>query len=651
MFRLYVVLALVLASIVAGCRQAATEEPTAAPTTPPKPDEPTPTPEPESTYKQAPMLDGMDLPPVDERLPQNPFVYDGPDSPGTYGGTMERVMMSGANPVLEVMFVNPAYLLVTTTDHADIIAQLAESYSANDDATEFTIHLRKGLRWSDGELFTAADIMFFWENLVEDEEVGFPRYLGAGVDMEQVDDYTVKFISEKPNAMLLALVAHPNGGNYGWFPKHYCSQFHAAYNEDAQKLAEEADFDTWAQNLTAKCGRTAYARNAELPTLGAWKLTQDITGATTDYEYERNPYFWAVDSSGQQLPYVDRVKVTVLADKDAVGLRVAAGEVDYQWHLVNAQDLKAFYLENAAAGEYEVHDIPTTAGNAIAIHVHQTSRDEMHAPILKNKDFRIGLSHAINRQEMIDTLWLGLGTPRQISPLPQSPYYLDEEMESQFIEYDVALANEYLDKVLPDKDGDGFRLGPDGKRFILTFPVVEQGQHPDVAEMLARYWEEVGLQVEVRPGPRVATHELMGEQGLWDITIWGGGPGIDIPLQHAAYTPATTTTGDEFYAEYWAEWYRNPESPTAMEPPPEVMKQVDLVRKAEQTTDLAGRIAIWKEILEITKEQFWLIGISSAQPGFMIISNDVKNIPDPFYLDWPHGGNVPLRGYGIYLVR
>jgi peptide/nickel transport system substrate-binding protein len=143
----------------------------------------------------------------------------------------------------------------------------------------------------------------------------------------------------------------------------------------------------------------------------------------------------------------------------------------------------------------------------------------------------------------------------------------------------------------------------------------------------------------------------MGEQGLWDLTIWGGGPGIDIPLQHAAYTPATTTTGDEFYGEYWAEWYRNPDSPTAMEPPPEVMKQVELVRQAEQTTDLEGRIEIWKEILEITKEQFWVIGISSAQPGFMIISNDVKNVPNPFYLDWPHGGNVPLRGYGAYLDR
>jgi len=86
-----------------------------------------------------------------------------------------------------------------------------------------------------------------------------------------------------------------------------------------------------------------------------------------------------------------------------------------------------------------------------------------------------------------------------------------------------------------------------------------------------------------------------------------------------------------------------------MEPPAVVMKQIDLVRQAEQTTNLEGRIAIWKEILEITKEEFWLIGISSAQPGFMILSNDIQNAPETFYLDWPHGGNVPLRGYGVYL--
>jgi peptide/nickel transport system substrate-binding protein len=182
----------------------------------------------------------------------------------------------------------------------------------------------------------------------------------------------------------------------------------------------------------------------------------------------------------------------------------------------------------------------------------------------------------------------------------------------------------------------------------MTFPVVETGQYPDAAEMLARYWDAVGLQVEVRPGPRVATHELMEEQGEWDLTLWGGGPGIDVPLQHAAYTPATTTTGDEFYAEYWAEWYRNPDSPSAMEPPDVVKQQIDMVEQAKQTTNLEERIGIWKDILEITKEQFWLIGISSTQPQFMIISTEVTNYPETFYLDWPHGGNVTLRPYGVY---
>jgi peptide/nickel transport system substrate-binding protein len=648
------VLALVLASIVTGCGQAATEAPTAAPTAAPaatKAEEPTPTPEPESTYKQAPMLDGMDLPGIDERLPQTPFVYDGPDSPGTYGGTLRRVMLSGANPVLEVMFINPAYMLVYTTDHTDIVPQLAESYSVNEDVTELVIQLRRGTRWSDGEPFTADDLMFFWENLVEDTDVAFPRYLGPGVDLEKVDDYTVKFVSEVPNATLLSLIAHPNGGNYAWFPKHYCSQFHATYNEDAQALAEEADFDTWVQNLDAKCGRTAYARNPDLPTLGPWMLTQEVTGATTEYEYVRNPYFWAVDSTGQQLPYVDRVAISVLADQDAIGLRVAAGQVDYQWQLVNAQNLKAFFIENTDSGGYQVADIPTTGNNTLSIHVNQTSLNEMHAPILRNKDFRIGLSHAINRQEMIDTLWLGIGHPRQLAPLPESPYYIGEEFETQYLEYDVGLANEFLDKVLPEKDSDGYRLGPDGDRLLLTMPVVDQSPYPDAAEMLARYWEAVGLQVEVRVGGRVATHELMGEQGTWDITLWGGGSGIDVPLQHAIYTPATTTTGDEFYSEYWSEWYRNPDSDMAIEPPPEVMKQIELVNQAEQTPSLQERIELWKQILEITKDQFWLIGISSAQPGFMIISNDVKNVPATFYLDWPHGGNVPLRPYGVYLDR
>ena len=112
-----------------------------------------------------------------------------------------------------------AYLLVYTSDHTEIVPHLAENYDVNADATEYTIYLRKGVKWSDGEPFTADDIVFYWEDGVLDPDVAFARYLGQAVNIVKVDDYTVKLVSDTPNGILLSLLAHPNGANLAWYPK------------------------------------------------------------------------------------------------------------------------------------------------------------------------------------------------------------------------------------------------------------------------------------------------------------------------------------------------------------------------------------------------------------------------------------------------
>lgn len=96
--------------------------------------------------------------------------------------------------------------------------------------------------------------------------------------------------------------------------------------------------------------------------------------------------------------------------------------------------------------------------------------------VLQSTDFRIGLSHAINRPEVATVVYLEQGEPWEVAPLPDGPFY-DEELAKQYTEFDLDLANEHLDRAgLDQRGGDGFRLRPDGER--LSFRVISPGDDP-----------------------------------------------------------------------------------------------------------------------------------------------------------------------------
>ena len=135
------------------------------------------------------------------------------------------------------------------------------------------------------------------------------------------------------------------------------------------------------------------------------------------------------------------------------------------------------------------------------------------ARIFNNKDFRIGLSHAINREEILDIVFVGQGEPYQAAPLPGTPFY-DEEMAKQYIEYDVELANEYLDKAgFAERDGEGFRLGPDGGRISFPMEIMNFKQERiDVLELVRNYWRDVGIDMQVQAGRAHAGSNASPEQ-------------------------------------------------------------------------------------------------------------------------------------------
>ena len=214
------------------------------------------------------------------------------------------------------------------------------------------------------------------------------------------------------------------------------------------------------------------------------------------------------------------------------------------------------------------------------MHINQTHHDPAMREIFSNKDFRIGLSYAIDRQSIIDLVFAGQGEPYQIAPRPESEFY-DEEFGKQFTEYSVEKANEYLDKVvLPNKDGEGFRLRPDGNRLSFVITVREDRQAMvDTAPLVAEYWRAVGVDVQFRAMEKSA-YLNQRNSNLHDSLIDDGDGGmLDAMLLPRAYIPINL---DGAWGTAWINWVTGATRGDKMEPPPRIQAALDVYAEMQK---------------------------------------------------------------------
>ena len=318
----------------------------------------------------AEMVTAGTLPPLEERLPNDPEVISPIDSIGTYGGTIRR-FLSGSNDHNSFLrFVGPQGLTRWKADFSEVIPNVAESWITNEDSSEFTFKLRKGMRWSDGEPFTADDIMFFVDDLLNNKEF-YPsapaRFVVAGETMqgEKIDDYTVKFKFAASYGTFLTELATPLAQEPTLWAKHYCMQFHPRYNSDVQALVDASPaVEDWPSLFRLNCGEVEAPNrwsNAERPTLDPWVVTgEGYTAGSTLITMERNPYFWQVDTEGNQLPYVDTLQWGVAQDSQAILLEAIAGNIDMQARRIATLANQPVLFENAEKGGYSARQrIPT----------------------------------------------------------------------------------------------------------------------------------------------------------------------------------------------------------------------------------------------------------------------------------------------------
>lgn len=586
-------------------------------------------------YSQAPMLDALvesgDLPPVGDRLPSNPLVIEPVENIGTYGGTWRSALRGGLDNAWIARTVAYDGLVRYNREWDDIIPNLAESWEISEDSRVYTFKLRDGLKWNNGNPFTSADIAFSVELMSE------PSY-GAGtfvknpnnpVTVEIIDDLTFSLVFEEPNGVILDDLASVNGFTLVSLSKEYCSQFYPKYNPDAEANAKAAGFETWQLHMQDRCSwatETIRWANPDLPMMNAWMIEEPLTGDATRTTLVRNPYYWKVDTEGNQLPYIDRLSMRVSDSLEEITLMALNGEIDYQDRHIATVANQPLFFDGQEQGDYRLGANVPSNMNTMVLQFNFNHVDPKRAELFQNKDFRIGVSHLIDREEIIDVVFTGQGEPFQAAPRPESPYY-DEEMAKQYTEFDPDAAAAAFEAAGLTRSGDGFYTFGDGTPLKVTVDMIStvRPEWIDMMELIQLQLEAGGLDIELNNIDRTLYYEKR-PLGDFDAQIWQGDGGLDVVQEPRYYMPSGA---ESVWAFRWQAWFNGSTPEIAEEPADWAKQQMDLYNELREEGDAAKREDLMKQILVLAKENFPVIGISLPGNGYYIAKNNMHNIYEP----------------------
>lgn len=567
------------------------------------------------------------LPPVSERLPKNPIVVTPLDGIGRYGGTWRTGDVSQDNSWWHMTVTYGDHLVHWDPHWKRIIPHLAESFEINSDRTEYTFTLRKGTKWSDGKPFTVDDIIFWRNALYANKELTpvIDERFGDGdeaVSVHKLDDYKFKFVFKHPHGMLLQDLAFWQPAMQP-LPKHYLEQFHKAYNHNIEQEVKKAKVKDWTELFLEKIDPL---NNTELPTLNAWVPTSSWSAGQLQI-WERNPYYAAVDTAGSQLPYLDKVSFAFFSNAQPMLLAAAHGDIDlYMRAEVTIPSNKPVLAQSEQTGGYKLIDAKESDHNEMGICFNLTHKDPVKRRIYQNKNFRIGLSYAINRQQIIDVVYQRQGTPRQTAPRPEAPFYnaTAKEMATQYTKYDLALANKYLDQAgFSARDSSKRRLGPDGKPIVVT--MLTETRYPffsDALQLIKRTWGKVGIDMRIDnvdstlAGNRITANDF-------DCTVDHGELGYLDMIQYPRWLFASSGSS---YGPLWSNWFLDA---TPKEEPPAPMKRQMEIWNSEvfPKSSLEDQFAGMRKIVAIARDEFWTIGISLPPSQYAIVKNNFHNVP------------------------
>lgn len=592
-------------------------------------------------YNESPILAKLveegKLPPVEERLPEEPRIIEPLEEIGQFGGALNVADMDPYNAI-DARSLRRHGLFRFSEDCTKIVPDIAKDYEISKDKKTLTIYLRKGLKWSDGADFTVDDILFWWEDIMLNKELNpivgrFWKPGGKLAGFEKVDDYTLRIHFGVPYPVVTQIGHSFGSGQTALYdPKHYLKKYHIKYNPKADELAKSKGYEHWWElfRVVRNPGYSQWNLDVNLPTLD----TYIIKKIALDYQiWERNPYFWQVDPAGNQLPYIDTLIARLYENQEVLNMKVMSGEVDLASFSLLLSDYPLL-KESENSGDYHTFMWKSAIGAAVAFAPNQNHPDLVLRKIMQDVRFRQALSLAINREEINEIVCFGLATPRQATILPTCSYY-KEKWAKAYAEYDPQKANELLDEMNLKWNRDRkYRLRPDDKPLsVLIEYYAGEGPRTAICELVREYWQKIGIKVALKPEDR-GYYNQRENAGLLDIGLWH----LDCVTElHVYGQPLSgkmlSLSGGCGWAKQWELWF-NTEGRKGEEPP----KEIKLFYKDMEDWSLATTeeeyIRLAQKIFNFHAEYLIYIGTIGMFPWPVIAKNDLKNIPKEGWWSW-----------------
>ncbi len=593
-------------------------------------------------YHQAPWLDALvadgTLPPVEERLPKEPQVMlaSGMSTGiGTYGDVWRDFSACptegwnlGAGQTQGWFGINIIYeeaLLVAgplfRAEKVEPWPNLAKSWEWSDDGYELTMHLIEGASWSDGEPFTADDVMFTWEYFILDPNVNSTtsrtswQIGGKDINLEKVDDYTIKwtFPAPFPVQKLFDMTEY----NFSVWPEHIWKPLHPAFSDSDYIAFEKA----WPPDKLPNVG------------MGPWIAVEYKTDELM--VLRRNPYYWKVDEEGNQLPYLDEVVFEKGSSGVGRTLNTLAGTGDHS----NLENPSTFNETLKRAAEPDAHFFVTWGPEMLAfsLHINQSDslgvKDERDAELRKlfrNLTFRRAVSQAIDRDGIAQAIIRGPFLRAWPGGLyPGAAEY--DRASVVYYPYSPDTSRKLLAELgFEDTDGNGilnWTEGPlAGQDLVIALTAAEdQAESVSIAEALVPLMADVGIQVNFRP-VKASTRDDAWVTGEWEWNVDRGSQTFAVPFTYARQLAPITKESPN--------WHREGEQPRELQPFEEEL--VKIGNQFALEPDAEKRKELMFEYNRIFTENVYSIGVVIGRYG-LALAKRFNNVPagsTPFYYHW-----------------
>lgn len=595
------------------------------------------------------LVEAGELPPLTERLPENPQVIPVgffSDGPGEYGGVMRDVWAAptegwnwaagvsqgwfGIEAIVQesLVMTGPMWL---RGDKLEPVPNLATSWEWSSDGRELTMNLIRGAKWSDGAPFTADDVLFTWEDNILDPNV-VKAYTkrsawqidGEDINLEKIDEYTIKwtFPVDRPEYKLFDM----NELVWSVAPKHALEQFHPKYNSssDYQKYQD------------------AQAPNAlPIPTLGPWVPVQYKTDEVM--LFRRNPYYWKVDGNGKQLPYLNEIHFEKANTGTIRTAKVIGGAADH----TNVENPGTFREVATSAQDpnavFRLEWGPETLGFSLLINQSPNlgltdDRSKALRELFRNVKFRRALSQAIDRDGIARSVADGPFFRAWPGGLYPGAQLFDRE-STMYYPYSVETSKALLAELgFTETDSSGILLWPDGplkgQQLLIGLTAIEDADGaPTIAEALVSLFKEIGIQVNYRKIQNTVRSDAV-PKGEWEMHVDRMGQEYGVPnVRPREIAPLTLELPS------WSRGAEGVERPLQ----PFEQEMVDLVSKFAAEQDFAKQQEMMREYQRLHTDNFYTIGVVISRYG-LGMSKVIKNVPigaPAFLYQWDYNNFIP----------